>query len=88
MSRCFAYSEAFDPDDPTLMDHYPTYDTNTDLGDRPPTLTCSFKTKSLKRTGRALISVKVISLQYLQKVFNWHCLVHYLDGKFTCFLLT
>jgi hypothetical protein len=42
MSRCFAYSEAFDPDDPTLMDHYPTYDTNTDLGDRPPTLTCSF----------------------------------------------
>ena len=33
------YSEAFDPDDPTLMDRYPTYDTDTDLGDGPSTPT-------------------------------------------------
>ena len=59
--------EAFDPDDPTLMDCYPTYDTNTDLGDRPPT-TCSFQAKIQKKTDRALISVIAICLQYLQKV--------------------
>ena len=59
--------EAFDPDDPTLMDCYPTYDTNTDLGDRQPT-TCSFQAKIQKKTDRALISVIAICLQYLQKV--------------------
>ena len=34
-----SYSEAFDPDDPTLMDRYPEYDTDKQLGDRPPTPT-------------------------------------------------
>ena len=29
-----SYSEAFDPDDPTLVDHYPTYNMETYLGDR------------------------------------------------------
>jgi hypothetical protein len=28
-----SYSEAFDPDDSTLMGRYPTYDIDTDLGD-------------------------------------------------------
>ena len=34
-----SYSEAFDTDDPTLSYRYPTYDTDTHLGDRPPTPT-------------------------------------------------
>jgi len=37
--RTDSYSVAFDPEDPTLMDRYPTYATETDLGDRPPTPT-------------------------------------------------
>jgi hypothetical protein len=32
-----SYAEAFDPDDPTLMDRYPRYDMNKQLGDRPLT---------------------------------------------------
>lgn len=31
------YSEAFDPNDPTLMGRYPKYDTDIHLGDQPPT---------------------------------------------------
>ena len=34
-----SYFDVLDPDDPTLMDRYPTYDTYIDLGDWPPTLT-------------------------------------------------
>jgi len=34
-----SYSEDFDSDDPALMDRYPTYDTDTHRGDRPPTRT-------------------------------------------------
>ena len=31
-----SYSEAFDPNDPTLMDRYSSYDMDKHLGDRPP----------------------------------------------------
>ena len=34
-----SYSEAFDPDDPAVIDRYPEYDTDKHLGDRPPTPT-------------------------------------------------
>jgi len=34
-----SFSESFDPDDPALLDRYPDYTTETDLGDRPPTPT-------------------------------------------------
>ena len=34
-----SFSESFDPDDPALIDHFPDYTTETDLGDRPPTPT-------------------------------------------------
>jgi len=37
-----SYSKSFDPDDPTLPYRYPTYDTDTHLGDRPPMPTGSF----------------------------------------------
>ena len=32
-------SEPFDPDDPALIDRFPEYTTETDIGDRPPTPT-------------------------------------------------
>jgi len=34
-----SFSESFDPDDPALLDRYPDYITETDLGDRPLTPT-------------------------------------------------
>jgi len=34
-----SFSEAFDPDDSSLIDRHPEYDTDTYLGDRPPTPT-------------------------------------------------
>ena len=34
-----SFSESFDPDDPALINRYPDYTTETDLGDRPPTPT-------------------------------------------------
>jgi hypothetical protein len=37
--RLVSYSEAFDPDDPTLIDRYREYDTDKHLCDRPPTPT-------------------------------------------------
>ena len=35
--RSVSFLEAFDPDDPSLIDRHPEYDTDTHLGDRPPT---------------------------------------------------
>ena len=32
-----SFSESFDPDDPALIDRYPDYTAETDIGDRPPT---------------------------------------------------
>jgi hypothetical protein len=37
--RSVSFSESFDPDDPSLTDRHPDYNTDTDLGDRPPTPT-------------------------------------------------
>jgi hypothetical protein len=34
-----SFSESFDPDNPALIDRYPDYTSETDLGDRPPTPT-------------------------------------------------
>jgi hypothetical protein len=34
-----SFSESFDPDDPALIDRYPDYTIETDLGVRPPTPT-------------------------------------------------
>jgi hypothetical protein len=53
---------SLDPDDPTLMDHYPTYDTDSYLGDWPPTPTQQLHVQ-FKWKARVLISVKVNSLQ-------------------------
>jgi len=32
-------SESFDPDDPALIDRFPDYSPETNIGDRPPTPT-------------------------------------------------
>ena len=37
MRRDVVMLRGFDPDDSTLMDRYPTYVTDTDLGDQPST---------------------------------------------------
>jgi hypothetical protein len=34
-----SFSESFDPEDPALIDRYPDYTAETDLGDRPSTPT-------------------------------------------------
>ena len=34
-----SFSEAFDPDDPSLIDRHPEYNTDTHLGDKPRTPT-------------------------------------------------
>jgi hypothetical protein len=34
-----SFSKAFDPDDPSLIDRHPEYDTDTHLGHRSPTPT-------------------------------------------------
>ena len=47
-----SYTEAFDPDDPTLIDCYPTYDTDTNLGVRPPTPTQQRRVRFKRKTSR------------------------------------
>ena len=37
--RLVSYSEAFDPDEPTLIDRHPEYDTDKHFCARPPTPT-------------------------------------------------
>lgn len=66
-----SYSEAFNPDDPTLLDRYPRYVTDTGLGDRPNNGRCVSREKSKKKTEITLVSMKIISQQYLQKASGW-----------------
>jgi hypothetical protein len=42
-------SEAFDPDDPTLIDRFPDYTQQTDIGDRPPTPTREIRPRKKKK---------------------------------------
>jgi hypothetical protein len=46
-----SFSESFDPDDPTLIDRFPDYTIETDLGERPPTPTQQ-REKNSKRKAR------------------------------------
>jgi hypothetical protein len=47
-----SFSESFDPDDPTLIDRYPDYTTETDLGERPPTPTQRREKNSMRKTSK------------------------------------
>jgi hypothetical protein len=55
-----SFSESFDPDDPSLIDRHPDYNTDTHLGDRPPTPTqqrderCKLKTSRKKSNLSAI----------------------------------
>jgi hypothetical protein len=44
-----AFSESFDPDDPALIDRFPDYTTETDLGERPPTPTQQWDKNSKRK---------------------------------------
>ena len=46
-----SFSESFDPDDPTLIDRFPNYTTETDLGERPPTPTQRRKKNSMRKAS-------------------------------------
>jgi hypothetical protein len=70
-----SYSDAFDPDDPTLIDRHPEYDTDKYLGDRPPTPTQQWDERYKLKASNLLsrwsfdFSLKILLL-FLQK----HCL--------------
>lgn len=53
-----SYSETFDPEDPLLVDRYPSYDTDTYLGDWPPKPTqqrqVCFKRKARRKQTTSL----------------------------------
>jgi hypothetical protein len=55
-----SFSESFDPGDPSLIDRHPDYNTDTHLGDRPPTPTqqrderCKLKTSRKKSNLSAI----------------------------------
>ena len=53
-------SESFDPDDPALIDHFPDYPPETDIGDCPPTREISSRQRPSKK--------KKICPQYLSRV--------------------
>ena len=55
-----SYSEAFDPDDPTLIDRYPEYDTDKHLGDRPPTPTQQREKRYMLKASRKKSNLSVI----------------------------
>ena len=47
-----SFSESFDPDDPTLIDRFPDYTTETDPGERPPTPTQQRGKNSMRKASK------------------------------------
>ena len=47
-----SFSESFDPDDPTLIDRFPDYTTETDLGERLPTPTQRREKNSMRKASK------------------------------------
>jgi hypothetical protein len=45
-------SESFDPDDPALIDRFPDYPSETDIGDIPPTPTPTLEINSWQRPSK------------------------------------
>ena len=56
-----SFSESFDPDDPALLDRYPDYTTETDLGDRPSTLTQQGDENSKRKACKKKTNLSAIS---------------------------
>ena len=55
-----SFSEAFDPDDPSLIDRHTEYNTDTHLGDRPPTPTQQRDERCKLKTSRKKSNLSVI----------------------------
>ena len=56
--RCL--SQSFDPDDPSLIDRYPDYTAETDLGDIPPTPTQQRYENSKRKTCKKKANLSAI----------------------------
>jgi hypothetical protein len=55
-----SFSESFDPDDPVLIDRYPDYTAETDLGDRPPTPTQQRDENSKRQASKEKTNLSAI----------------------------
>ena len=55
-----SFSESFDPDDPALIDRYPDYTAETDLGDRPPTPTQQWDVNSKRKASKKKTNLSAI----------------------------
>ena len=55
-----SFSEAFDPDDPSLIDRHPEYNTDTDLGDIPSTPTQQREDRYKLKASRKKSNLSVI----------------------------
>jgi hypothetical protein len=49
-------SESFDPDDPALIDRFPDYIPQTDIGDKPPTPTREISSRQRPRKKKKYLS--------------------------------
>ena len=55
-----SYSDAFDPDDPPLIDRHPEYDTDKHLVDRPPTPMQQREDRYMLKASRKKSNLSVI----------------------------
>jgi hypothetical protein len=69
--RSVSYSVAFDPDDPTLIDRHPDYDTDEHLDDRPPTPTQQREKRYMIKTSRKKSNPSAIP-DYVSRTLNTH----------------
>ena len=59
-----SFSASFDPDDPTLIDRYPNYTSETDPSERPPTPT---QQRGKKKACERQAIKRKLCLQYLNR---------------------
>jgi hypothetical protein len=69
-----SYLEAFDLDDPTLIDCHPDYDTDEHLGDRPPTPTQQPEKRYMLKASRKKSNLSAIPDQ-VSRTSNTHSLI-------------
>jgi hypothetical protein len=55
-----SFSESFDPDNPALIDRYPDYTAETDLGDRPPIPTKQRDANSKRKASKKKTNLSAI----------------------------
>jgi hypothetical protein len=67
-----SFSASFDPDDPTLIDRYPDYTSETDPGERPPTPTQQRGKKSMRKASKKKKIMSAIPLLWKKQVSLSH----------------